>query len=358
MAAAPQQPDLTPDPRDPAGLVDALRRQWTDARRPSAWALCAALARVPVELRHDRGAAFHPGDLSGPPELAGDVVRVTTGFLGLWGPGTPLPEFALELAERAPRLVEVFDAAHHRLLLLLARGLARARFPLAGADDPSCERLVDLAARGVGAASAGATTWRSKHVLRDRFTDAPEPPGPAALDAAPAAGDLSPRDWLALLPWSPGRIRSAAGVTAALGRLLAGELGDAVLTLEECVPSQSPIPDFARSRLGAPSSALAARLVLGDRAPDHDGRFRLRVATLRPAHAAAFFRGGPGLRRLFAAARALVGPLLGFDVDVVLAPGAAPRLRLSHQRPARLGVDAFLIHLHNQPLTLSHDDPG
>lgn len=358
MAAAPQLPDLTPDPRDPAGLVDVLRRQWTDARRPSAWAVCAALARVTLEMRHDRSAAFQPGELSGPPELAGDAVRVTTVFLGLWGPSTPLPEFALELAERAPRLVETFDAAHHRLLLLLARALARARFPLAGADDPTCERLVDLAARGVGAASTGATIWHSEHVLKDRYTDAPEPAAPTVLDAHPAAGDLSPRDWLALLPWSPGRIRSATGVAAALARLLVDHLGDAALTLEECVAGHSPIPDFAQSRLGTSTSQLAARLVLGDLAPDHDGRFRLRVATLRSPHAAAFFRGGPGLRRLFAAARALVGPLLGFDVDVVLAPGAARRLRLSHERPARLGVDAWLIHLHNQPFTLRHDDPG
>lgn len=360
MAHAPEQSrDLNPDPRDPAGLVDALRRQWTDARRPSVWAVLAALERVTVELRHERGWTFHPGDMSGPPELADAAVRVTADFLGLWGPNTPLPEFAVELAERAPRLVELFDAVHHRLLVLLARALRRARYPLAGADDPSAERLIDLASRGVGAASTELTTWRSDHVLRDRYSESPSEPAPAELlDARPAPRDLSGRDWLALLPWAPGRIRSAAGVAAALARLLARRLAGATLTVEECVPTTSLLPEFARTRLGAPSSALAARFVLGDRAPDHDGWFRLRVATLRAPHAAAFFRGGAGLRRLFAAASALVGPLLRFDVDVVLAPGAAPRLRLSHQRPARLGVDAWLLHLHNEPLTVRHDDPG
>jgi len=321
---AANPPRLTAPPADLA----ELRAQWSTARRGDVWALLAALerARIPHTLHHDPAWTFAPGDLRGDSLADGTTsVAVHTTFLGLLGVDTPLPQYAVDAIDEAPQLRRLIDAVQHRVLALLHRAVQRCAYPATlgpARDDPTSRRLVDIIAAGV---------------------DGPE---------------LPPRAWLRMLRWSPARLRTASGLASALSHLFAAELGNATLAVGECIPHTSDLPESARTRLGRPSTALGQRFVLGDRAPDGDGWFRVRVATVPAARARGFFRGGDALRRLFTAVAALAGPLLRFDVEVVFAPGATPRMHLGEPQPSRLGVDTWLIHLHHGPHTVRHDDPG
>lgn len=323
MVPAPEHPPpVTPQPDAAAELL----RQWATARRVDLWALLAAIDRagLPRELRLDQGRAFHPGDLAEAPEMDGHVLTLRATLFGLLGVHTPLPDFAVETVQRAPQPLRVLAAFEQRLLEHLYAAIRRCAYPAAcspARDDSSSRRLVDLAARGV------------------------------------AARDLSPRAWLRLLAHAPGRLRTASGLGAALTRLFAADLGDATISLVECVPGISPLPESGWSHLGRPSTALGQRFVLGDHAPDGDGRFRVRVATLSTTRARPFLRGGDALRRLFTAVAAFAGPLVCFDVEVVLAPGVTPRMRLGDP-PPRLGVDTWTLHLHHGLRTVRHDDSG
>lgn len=321
-ASSPTARDAAAPSPDAAELL----RQCATARRVDLWALLVALDRAGLArtLGFDADHSFHPSDLSLQSGPEGHSFEVRATFLGLLGPHTPLPEFTLEAVERAPQPLRVLAAIESRLLELLHAALRRCAYPAAlspARDDPSSRRLVDLAARGV------------------------------------ADGDLPSRAWLRLVAHAPGRLRTASGLAAALTRMFAADLGDAAITVLECIPSTGPLPESGRSHLGRPSTALGHRFVLGDCAPDADGRFRVRVATLSVTRARAFLRGGDALRRLFAAVSALTGPLLAFDVEVVLAPGAAPRMRLGDP-PPRLGVDTWTLNLHRGLLSVRHDAPG
>jgi type VI secretion system protein ImpH len=322
--AVPPVRDLTDAPA--RALALELRRQWASARRVDAWAVLAALDRAGLarEPRCDPDRTFAPADLSEQTGPRDPDLKVSVTFLGLLGAHTPLPDFAVDALQLAPQPLRAVAALERRLLDHLAAAIRRCAYPAAvgpARDDPSSRRLVDLAARGVGSA------------------------------------DLPPRAWLRLLAHAPGRLRTAAGLAAALTRLFSDDLGDAAIAIVECVPDTAPLADSARSHLGRPSTALGRRFVLGDHVRDAGGRFRVRVATLSLARARPFFRGGDALRRLFVAVTALAGPLLRFDVEVVLAPGAAPRMRLSDP-PPRLGVDTWTLNLHRGFLTVRHDDPG
>lgn len=307
-------------------LVAELRRQWPLARRVDVWAVLTALDRAglaPV-TRHDSASTFHPSDMFYSTCNDGHALTVITTFLGIAGPGSPLPGFAVEAIQDAPQLRLLFSLLERRLIEHLHRAIRRCAYPSACApdrNDPGSLRLVDHVARAV------------------------------------AAPELPPRAWLRLLAHSPARLRNAAGLGAALTRMFAGDLGDAVVSLIECVPRTGEIPESARARLGRPTVTLGAGFVLGDSAPDADGWFRVRVGPLAPTRARPFLRGGDALRRLFTTVAALAGPLLRFDVELVLAPGAAPRMRLGDPVP-RLGVDTWAIHLHRGLITVRHDDPG
>lgn len=322
MAPAPQQPPpVTPD-----RYAAELLRQWATARRVDVWALLAAIDRAGLArvLGSDPDRSFHPADLSAPNTTDGRGLALHLTFLGLLGPHTPLPEFTVEAAQQAPLPMRVLGAIEGRLLELLYAAIRRCAYPAAcspARDDPTSRRLIDLAACGVGASG------------------------------------LPPRAWLRLLAQAPGRLRTATGLAAALTRLFGADLGDAAISIIECIPSIGPLPESGQSHLGHPSTALGHRFVLGDHAPDADGRFRVRVATVSVTRARPFLRGGDALRRLFAAVTALAGPLLHFDVEVVLAPGAAPRMRLGDPTP-RLGIDTWTLNLHRGLLTVRHEDPG
>ncbi|MCY1060205.1 type VI secretion system baseplate subunit TssG [Nannocystis sp. SCPEA4] len=324
MAAAAEHPtDLSPRP--PAALAAELLQQWQLARRIDVWALLAAIDRAGVarELEPDPGRTFHPGEVTAAPGPIGHGLAVRVPFLGLLGLDTPLPDFAVAAIEDAPQLQRLLGAFERRLLAHLHRALRRCAYPAACTperDDLGSRRLIDLAARGT------------------------------------AARELAPRIWLKLLRHAPGRLRTASGLAAALHCLFAADLGDAAVSIVECVPHAGDLPESELSRIGRASTALGQRFVLGCHAADGDGWFRVRIATLSVTRARPFLRGGDALRRLFAAVAALVGPLLRFDVEIVLAPGAAPRMRLGGP-PPRLGVDTWTIHLPRL-LSVRHDDPG
>lgn len=337
MASQAEHPqNLSPRPRagDPASrptlthpIVAELQQQWRSAARLDVWALLTALDRAGVacRLRDDAGWTFAAADLGAAPGDDGHALTIPTTFFGVLGPTTPLPEFASEAIEGAPQLLRLFEALQHRLLTHLHRALRRCHYPSGCTperDDATSRGLIDLAARGV------------------------------------AGPQLPPRAWLRLLPWAPSRLRTAAGIATALTRLFGPDLGGAAISLIECVPHVGDLPDSGRTRLGRASAALSQRFALGDRAPDGDGWFRVRVATLSCTRARPFLRGGEALRRLFTAVAALAGPLLRFDVELALAPGAAPRMRLGSPQTARLAVDSWLIHLHCGPITVRYDDPG
>jgi type VI secretion system protein ImpH len=280
--------------------------------------------REAVVFRHDPSLVFSAGDVSSLRfEKASDpeqrpFFEVTTTFLGLTGSATPLPHYlAEEVAQEQgndghPRR-DFLDLFHHRLLSLLYRALTKYSVTQEAQND-------------------GGDAWARRTLALgglDALGDRPLPPIPLPT-------------LLRLAPLLALRSRTASSLELALRDALGEELDGADIKVEQFVEDWVPINE--RTRLGKEFHRLGHNAVLGARAPDRAGKVRLVLGPLSRPTYPRFLPDGDLLPRVHAVVQLFGWDPLAYELELRVAPGAAPELRLNSRPPfyAALGRDAWL----------------
>ncbi|MDR3155208.1 MAG: type VI secretion system baseplate subunit TssG [Deltaproteobacteria bacterium] len=235
------------------------------------------------------------------------LYRLTVTFMGLYGAASPLPHFyAQEILQD-----EINDEHAARELLDLISFSGYRAHALSYFYSLLPFRVLELrdpAARGALFALMG------------------EPPRREV-----GAGDFTDFSLFAT------KVRSADGLLSLL-RAAAPEAG---LELIENVPRWVTIPEAQRGSLRGSASRLGSDAVLGSRAKDLAGKFRLRAAAGNLGELESLMPGGQASRAMAkAVARYLESPLV-WDLEIRLPPGAAEGIVLG-ARKGRLGLSAFL----------------
>jgi type VI secretion system protein ImpH len=164
-------------------------------------------------------------------------------------------------------------------------------------------------------------------------------------------GDL--RD-LAFLPLFATEARHADGLALYLSECL----GLAGVEVEFLVPRTVAIPEETLCRLGTAEPeprSLGVGAVLGRRAVDITGMFRLHIAVPDAAQFSRLMPGGALRAKLERAVDLYLTTPLRYELALSLAPGVAPRAALG--RGAALGRDAVLSPEPGRPMTL-HSPAG
>ena len=301
-------------PRDP----DFERLLAEPGRFDAATALRVAEARAEASGRALRIACLPdnrlaPTAIAAAAEAPGEV-RVETPLMGLVGALGPLPPAYTEIAARDRRrgaggLGAFLDVFSGRLAMLYVAAAERHDMArLLRWHPPGRNRIV------------GAL-----HALIGFGTPGMEPLRPLPED-----------ETLRHVGVLAGRIRSAEGLRAILG----SELGLPV-EVEQFQLRWRRMPDEALTRLGG-AQRLGDAAAAGDRAPDRGGQVRVRVGPVRYGDFLSLAEGQERLARLRRLVRLHLGPVVDFDVQVILEARDVPRTQLGGDGPAaRLGWNAW-----------------
>ena len=266
----------------------------------------------PVRLGQDPSLEFSPAALRRfvAPE-AGTKGKLRVGFLGLFGPHSPLPLHFTELAQNRQRgagdrtLGAFVDLFHHRALLLLHRTWTMSQ-PTARHDRPEEDGFgayLSALSGEVGPRAGGACQ-------RQRWSF--------------AAHFMQPK-------------RNADGLEAMLGAYFA-----CAVQVREYMPEWLDIPESQAWRLGRSreQSTLGESTVVGRRVFQPSQKFRIELGPLSHADFERLLPGSAGFAELDRLVSAYVGAELAWDVLLRLASTERPRLRLG--RSGRLGRDTWL----------------
>jgi type VI secretion system protein ImpH len=335
-AAATTAPAAPPD-----GAADT---EWLErGRRAGFHALIALLERLTpsavrvgeagpaereaIRFHHTPSLAFSSADVENirineAPELdegnrPGRRFDVTTTFLGLSGPVSPLPDhFCDELAfedEDAPMRSRFFDIFHHRLLSLLYRGVSK--FNHAGEYE-----------------LGGADRW-SRRILALLGVD-------AFMSEAPAPASDRRLRLAALLV---GRGRGPHALCAALEDDLAEELEEpGRVAIHEFIGSWIDLEDEDKPRLGRSSMQLGRSAILGGRIFDRAARFRVGLGPVSYDIMRRLLPGGDLHGRVGDVVRLVGSRLVDCELEVTVGAGEAPGLRLTTTTRQGLGRDTWL----------------
>ncbi len=247
----------------------------------------------------------------------GGPASLTVAFLGLVGPVGVLPQHYTEALMARNRAGDstasaFLDLFHHRMISLFYRAWEKYRPAMArerGEEDRLARYLFAL----MGLGTPGLRG-------RNAFDDA------ALLAHASAFAQ---------------RRRPAGTLEAVLV-----ETFGVPVTVEQYVGRWLPLDLADRSTMGrlGKHNGLGTSLMLGARAWDVQGKFRLRVGPLPIGRFLAFDPDGDDLRDLSQMARMFVDAELDFDVQVVLNAEDVPPCKLSTEpgAGARLGRTAWL----------------
>ena len=313
-------------------LVSLLERLTPDAARVGE---AGPVTSETILFRHDPALTFNSSDVThldfraqrDPRSLdpeEGPLFEVTTSFLGLTGAATPLPhylaeEVAQEQKESAPQR-QFLDLFHHRLLSLLYRALSK--YSVAAethheGEDAWTHRLLAL---------GGIDTY-------DGHTR-----------ALPASSILR------LLPLLALRSRTAAGLELALNDVLGPALEGAEVTVRQFVGEWVDIEE--RLRLGIVSHQLGRSAVLGAKVFDRGGKMTLCIGPLNAATYRRLLPAGDLLPWVAEVVGLFGWDPLSYDLELTLAVGAAPELRISHLPKVALGRDSWLGHTRERELSV------
>ncbi|MEM6617731.1 MAG: type VI secretion system baseplate subunit TssG [Pseudomonadota bacterium] len=256
----------------------------------------------PLRLRQKVDMAFAPSTVA---EFAVQDPKGGPGFMsayffGVFGPNGPLPLHVTEYArgreynERDRTFAAFADMFHHRLISLFYRAYASAD-PAASFDRPDDDPFADRIA-------ALAGIMGSEH--RDR-------------DAMP---DLSKLRFA-------GRLSNGSKNEEGLLAMISAFFGVPV-EIESFVGSWLELEPGDQWQLGKPGIGLGTGTSLGGRVWSRQAKFRIKIGPLPMADYRRLLPGGVSLYRLAAIVRNYLGEMLDWDVNLVLAPGEAPKAEL------------------------------
>ncbi|MFP7674522.1 type VI secretion system baseplate subunit TssG [Marivita sp. S0852] len=243
-----------------------------------------------------------------------DTITLNSSVMGVLGPLSPLPPAYGELASRARRrrsggLAAFVDIFTDRLTHLFAA--ATEKYDLARQlqwSEPGNSPFV-IALRAL----VGLNTRDMDH-----RTPLPED------ETLRFAGLLAQRT------------RNAAGLEA----VAAAELGLPV-RLEQFHLRWRPLPEAEQTRVGG-LTRLDQTTGAGSRVPDRSGQVRLVVGPVRYPDFLSLEEGQPRLDRLRRLMRFYVGPVLDFDIQIILDKRDVPETQMGGDGPLpRLGWNAW-----------------
>lgn len=274
-----------------------------------------APAEEPIRLGQDPSLAFAPAALrafTAPKDGVPGQLRVA--FLGLFGPGGPLPLHFTERARDSLRagadgaLAAFVDLFHHRLLAFFQRAWADSQ-PVVAQDrrehNAFLRHVGSLCGLGLPSMFAGGAV---PHAAKVQFV--------ARLS---------------------GGTRNAEGLEA----IIADYFGVRV-QIEEFVGEWLEIPREQRWQLGRARdvSTLGENTVAGARSFQRGHKFRVTIGPLGAGQYQSFLPGTARLATLAGLVRAYLGDELEWDLRLLHEPEERPALRLG--RSSRLGYNAWL----------------
>lgn len=289
-------------------------------RRPASFGFLAAIRALrasgaAIRFRHDHRLDFPTGELRDVTRRIGYgddaprvVFEVTATFLGATGSSGPAPLYLVALAadesDAGELRRELLDVFHHRLYELFAGWMLRPA------------RALDERPRGHGERRG------------------------LGLGALVGLGDLPLRalaadEVLSIAPLLLARGRPAPLCERALRRLLAVDLGDAGLSLEEYAGEWARLGEGGQLRLGdRRTSSLGRTAVMGAWCRDRQSQVRLRIGPIDAERLPHFAPGGRGHARIHEALALLLGDLCDVELELTIAGAPSPPLG-----SMRLGVD-------------------
>lgn len=260
-------------------------------------------AREAVRFSSRVSMAFPASDVHEVRESRGGLEMVVA-FMGAATPASfgslPMPysELVLEQARnRNYALRDFIDLFNHRLVSLFYRAWEKSRFPIVyERTEPGQSSLFENMMLSL--AGLGTPCLQGKLVVDDR----------ALLARAHAVG--------------------ARGISAlALADLVQDYFGVSAEVVQ-FVPTWYSIEDSEVCRLGRQSCHLGEDTCLGSRARMAQSRFRVRLGPLDWPQMADFLPCGAAFPALCELCALTTGPQFDFDLDLQMAPGCTPPLRL------------------------------
>lgn len=242
----------------------------------------------------------------------GSELLITTTFMGLYGPSSPLPthytEDLLDEASLDCSLSRGFlDLLHQRLYHLYFQCWSKYRFFIRVTEEKNpqdLKRLFCLA--GIDDKNQRAMISGVESLLRytGLFTQHP---------------------------------RSASG----LQTLLKDALEIKTLKVEQCVLRRVPIPHDQQLRIGVLGTRLGENTVLGSEVADRMGKFRIHIGPLSREEFASLLPDTPKYEKLALLTRFYIEAPLDFDVMVTMAEGEARPIRVGDPDGQRLGYNSW-----------------
>lgn len=308
-------------------LVSMLERMTRDAVRVGGDGPPADEA---IRFRHDPHLTFAAGDIKSatvkrvprdpdnPYGATRPVIELITSFLGLTGAISPLPLYIAEEVNHEDEEHGVrrdfLDIFHHRLVSLMYRAVSRY--------SPVREHR-----------ASGEDVWMKRVFALSGM----DPETYVGLSSIP------PGKLLRLAPLVARRGRGVQALNKALNLVLDDYLGlDGSVEIEEFAGGWVRIHTGQRSALGVANHLLGRGAMLGERAYDKSGRFKVLVGPLDMRNRDAFAEDGVGLRLLRDCVDLMVRESLDYDVDLHIAAGAVRPFRLSTRSPCKLGLNTRL----------------
>ena len=263
-----------------------------------------------VQIRPELSLAFPAADVARV-ERNGANLRVTTTFLELYGPASPLPNFYTEdLLDEASSDESVFrdfvDIIHQRLYHLYFQCWSKYRLFIRVVEENNPldrERLFCLI--GLGEKELRGTLPDSWSLLR----------------------------YAGILTQFP---RSALG----LATILRDALHEQRIKITQNMKRMVPIPQDQRIRMGVSGCRLGVDTVLGSEIADRMGKFRIEIGLLTWDGFNNFLPGTRHNEKLTALLRFYLADPLEVELKLILAEGEAKPIRLGDPK-ARLGLNTW-----------------
>ena len=286
-----------------------------------------------LRFRADLSMSFSPSDITTLKEMNGAEERpprfeLTTTFMGLYGPASPLPthfteELLHEDSEESSRR-PFLDLFHHRMMSLLYRVWEKYRFSIRfrpQGQDPVSRLFLLLAGL--------------------------EDPAPGTTRRIP------PIRLLAYAGLWTQRTRPAS----ALRGILADYFPGIEVEIEQFAGRWLDIPESEQNRLGGPRTRLGEDINLGDRIFDRGASFRVRLDHLGIQDFLSFLPPGDKTAELEEIVDRFNSDSLDYEVKLWLRKEEIPKLNLG-SAGARLGWSTWVGEPPNANQSLSYKMKG